>query len=135
MLSFGVVLLVTMYPITYLTVGLMVMGSGLMVISCCPHQENRLLFNITVLNLTAAFLITSGLMCCLDTEGFVRTAGILSFLLGLLINAACGIFTALLIISVTGFQKQDSNGKIFDEYLDAVIQAKLLKYRNRLKKQ
>ena len=30
-------------------------------------------------------------------------------------------------------RKQDSNNKLFDEYLDAIIQAKLLKYRNKLR--
>lgn len=135
MLSFGVVLLVLMYPMTFLTVGLMVLGTGQLVIFCCPHQEKRILFNIIVLNLAMVFLLTSGLLSCMGTEAFMRTAGLVCFLLGTLINAAHGVFLAVWIISETNHRKQDTDGKILDEYLDAVIQAKLLKYRNKLRNQ
>jgi len=113
MVSLGIVLLVSKFPTTFLTIGLIVFGTGQLVFFCFPNQGERILFNIILLNLSMV--------------------GILCFSLGLLINAVCNAFLVLWIISETSYGKQDSNNKLFDEYLDAIIQAKLLKYRNKLR--
>jgi len=100
---------------------------------CFPNQGERILFNIILLNLSMVFLSISGLISYPQAEEFLRVTGILCFSLGLLINAVCNAFLVLWIISETSYGKQDSNNKLFDEYLDAIIQAKLLKYRNKIR--
>lgn len=133
MVSLGIVLLVSKFPTTFLTIGLIVFGTGQLVFFCFPNQGERTLFNIILLNLSMVFLSISGLISYPQAEEFLRVTGILCFSLGLLINAVCNAFLVLWIISETSYGKQDSNNKLFDEYLDAIIQAKLLKYRNKLR--
>jgi len=133
MVSLGIVLLVSKFPTIFLTIGLIVFGTGQLVFFCFPNQGERVLFNTILLNLSMVFLLISGLISYLQTEEYFRVTGTLCFSLGLLINAACNVFLVLWIISETGSGKQDSNNKILDEYLDAIIQAKLLKYRNKIR--
>lgn len=139
MVSLGIVLLVLQYPMTFMTIGLIVLGTGHLVALCCPDQEKRLLLNMSLLNLAKIFLILSGLLCCMQAEGTLRAAGLVCVFVGLLIDAACSLFLAIGFLSGTGSEKSEKKGqnfddRLFDNYLDALIQAKLLKHKDKIRK-
>jgi len=139
MVSLGTVLLVLQSPMTILTTGLIVFGTGHLVVLGCPNPEKRILLFMILLNLATVFLIISGLTAYLEAEGFSRAAGIACLILGLLIQAACNIFLAAWLLSGTSTEKpegegQNSDSKLFDNYLDALIQSKLIRHRNKFRK-
>jgi len=139
MVSLGTVLLVLQSPMTILTIGLIVFGTGHLVVLGCPNPEKRILLFMILLNLATVFLIISGLAAYLETDGFFRAAGIACLVLGLLIHAACNIILTAWLLSGTSTEKpegegQNSDSKLFDNYLDALIQAKLIRHRNKFRK-
>ncbi|HOK42983.1 MAG TPA: hypothetical protein PLD49_04895 [Thermoclostridium caenicola] len=141
MVSLGTVLLVLQSPTTFLTIGLIVLGTGHLAVLGCPNPEKKILRYIVLLNLAMVFLIISGLTAYLQAEGFFRMAGIACLFWGLLILAACNILLAAWFLTGNRAdagspekEGQKTDGKLFDNYLDSLIQAKLLKHRSKFRR-
>jgi len=133
MVSLGIVLLVLVYPLVFVTTGLVVLGTAQLVAFCCPRQEKRVLASVILLDLGMIFMMISGLVSYLEAGPLTRAAGLLCFFLGLLVNAALNALLAIWITLDAGCEKQDFCDKKTDGHLNAVIRAKRPKYRFRIR--